>query len=181
MADLEQAIGENAVPCSGHTRRWSTPPKWPGSSKRWARSESPDDKQKAAGGPGEAAADSSSQGSMPPPRKRLFQIREGAMWMGVCNGIAAYLNVDVTWVRIAFVLGTIFSSGIGFLVYLVLMFVVPGGEHSGRSRRRLRHALQQPKSSSAAQKKTLRSSGSSTAGGASGAASSGTGIGSSAT
>ena len=48
-----------------------------------------------------------------PPRKRLFQIREGAVWTGVCNGIAAYLNVDVTWVRIAFVLLTIFSSGCG--------------------------------------------------------------------
>ena len=59
------------------------------------------------------------------PRKRLFKIREGAMWAGVCNGIAAYLNVDVTWVRIAFVLLTIFSSGVWFFVYLVLMFVVP--------------------------------------------------------
>ena len=47
------------------------------------------------------------------------------MWTGVCNGIAAYLNVDVTWVRIAFVLLTIFSSGLWFVVYLVLMFVVP--------------------------------------------------------
>ena len=47
------------------------------------------------------------------------------MWIGVCNGIAAYLNVDVTWVRIAFILLTIFSSGLWFLVYLVLMFVVP--------------------------------------------------------
>jgi phage shock protein PspC (stress-responsive transcriptional regulator) len=63
--------------------------------------------------------------ALPPPRKRLFQIREGAMWMGVCNGIAAYLNVDVTWVRIAFVLLTIFSSGLWLVLYLVLMFVVP--------------------------------------------------------
>ena len=35
------------------------------------------------------------------PRKRLFKIREGQMWAGVCNGVAAYVNVDVTWVRIA--------------------------------------------------------------------------------
>ena len=33
------------------------------------------------------------------------------MWAGVCNGIAAYINVDVTWVRIAFALLTIFSWG----------------------------------------------------------------------
>jgi phage shock protein PspC (stress-responsive transcriptional regulator) len=47
------------------------------------------------------------------------------MWAGVCNGIAAYLNVDVTWVRSAFVLLTIFSSGLWFVAYLVLMFVMP--------------------------------------------------------
>ena len=64
------------------------------------------------------------------------------MWCGVCNGIAAYLNVDVTWVRIAFVLLTIFSSGVWFVVYLVLMFVVPVRRHGRRSRRGLRHALQ---------------------------------------
>jgi phage shock protein PspC (stress-responsive transcriptional regulator) len=59
------------------------------------------------------------------PRKRLFNIREGAMLAGVCNGIAAYLNVDVTWVRIAFALLTIFSWG-GFLViYIVMAFIVP--------------------------------------------------------
>ena len=61
----------------------------------------------------------------PQPRKRLFKIREGAMWAGVCNGIAAYINVDVTWVRIAFALITIFSWGGVFLVYIVLAFIVP--------------------------------------------------------
>ena len=61
----------------------------------------------------------------PQPRKRLFNIREGAMWAGVCNGIAAYINVDVTWVRIAFVLVTIFSWGGMIFVYIALAFIVP--------------------------------------------------------
>src|SRR3984885_13912943 len=45
-------------------------------------------------------------GSSPP--RRLYRIHEGAMLAGVCNGIAAYLNVDPTFVRIGFVFLTIF-------------------------------------------------------------------------
>ena len=66
--------------------------------------------------------------------KRLYQIREGAMLSGVCTGLAAYLNVDVTIVRIAFVLLTLLTSGIWILVYLGMMLVVPfantGEEHA---------------------------------------------------
>ena len=56
--------------------------------------------------------------------KRLFKIHEGAMVGGVCNGIAAYLNVDVTLVRIVFAL-LMFAYGSGVLVYLLLMFILP--------------------------------------------------------
>src|SRR5207247_806083 len=57
--------------------------------------------------------------------KRLYQIREGAMLSGVCKGIAAYLNVDVTLVRIVFVILAILTKGVWLLVYGVMMFVVP--------------------------------------------------------
>jgi phage shock protein PspC (stress-responsive transcriptional regulator) len=50
--------------------------------------------------------------------KRLYQIREGAMLSGVCMGIAAYLNIDVTVVRIVFVLLTLLTGGIWILVYI---------------------------------------------------------------
>ena len=56
--------------------------------------------------------------------KRLYRIQEGAMISGVCNGIAAYVNIDPTFVRLAFVLLTIFW-GTGLLVYVVMAFVVP--------------------------------------------------------
>jgi phage shock protein PspC (stress-responsive transcriptional regulator) len=66
--------------------------------------------------------------------KRLYQIREGAMLSGVCTGLAAYLNVDVTIVRIAFVLLTLLTTGIWIFVYLIMMLVVPfantGEEHA---------------------------------------------------
>jgi phage shock protein PspC (stress-responsive transcriptional regulator) len=57
--------------------------------------------------------------------KRLYQIREGAMLSGVCNGLAAYLNLDVTLVRVAFVILALLTKGVWILVYAVLSFVIP--------------------------------------------------------
>jgi phage shock protein PspC (stress-responsive transcriptional regulator) len=57
--------------------------------------------------------------------KRLYQIREGAMLTGVCQGIAAYLSIDVTFVRIAFVILAFGTFGAAALVYVVLAFIIP--------------------------------------------------------
>ncbi len=48
------------------------------------------------------------------------------MIVGVCAGIAEYLGLDITVVRVAYVLLSIFSAGFpGLIVYLVLMIVMP--------------------------------------------------------
>jgi phage shock protein PspC (stress-responsive transcriptional regulator) len=76
------------------------------------------------------AAESPTDASAPAaavPRK-LYQIREGAMITGVCNGIAAYLTLDVTVVRIAFVVLTFLTGGFWILLYLVMMILVPSAE-----------------------------------------------------
>jgi phage shock protein PspC (stress-responsive transcriptional regulator) len=52
------------------------------------------------------------------------------MLSGVCNGFAAYFNVDVTIVRILFVVATLLSGGIGILVYVAMMFVIPDANTS---------------------------------------------------
>jgi phage shock protein PspC (stress-responsive transcriptional regulator) len=57
--------------------------------------------------------------------KRLYVIYDGAWFGGVCNGIAAYLDVDPTVVRVAFVAVTLLTGGIGLFVYLALMFILP--------------------------------------------------------
>ncbi|HTS18441.1 MAG TPA: PspC domain-containing protein [Verrucomicrobiae bacterium] len=56
--------------------------------------------------------------------RRLYRIHDGAMIAGVCNGLAAYVNLDPTLVRLGFVLLTIFG-GTGLFVYLVMAVVVP--------------------------------------------------------
>jgi len=85
----------------------------------------------AGGAPGPAPAGAAAAaGASPPPRaaaapRRLYQISEGALISGVCNGLAAYLGVDVTLVRVAFVAMAFLTGGAAVLAYLVLMFVVP--------------------------------------------------------
>jgi phage shock protein PspC (stress-responsive transcriptional regulator) len=63
----------------------------------------------------------------PPPAgpagkaRRLYRIPEGAMIGGVCNGLASYFNVNVTLIRILFVL----TLGLGVAWYVLMMFIVP--------------------------------------------------------
>lgn len=59
-----------------------------------------------------------------PTAKRLYKIHDGAMLWGVCNGLAAYMNIDVTIIRLVFVLVTFFY-GVGALAYLVLAVLLP--------------------------------------------------------
>lgn len=58
-------------------------------------------------------------------RKRLTRSRRDKKLFGVCGGIADYLNVDATLVRIAFVIGIIASGGPFVLAYLALAYVMP--------------------------------------------------------
>ena len=122
MADLEQAVSEKCRATLGPYKTVVSTLEVERIISEMGPVESADEKSAHAGTEGDSSGATHSAG---PPRKRLFRINEGAMWAGVCNGIGAYLNVDVTWVRIAFVLLTIFSSGLWFVGYLVLMFVMP--------------------------------------------------------
>jgi phage shock protein PspC (stress-responsive transcriptional regulator) len=130
MADLEQAIGEK---CS----RVLTPHKTVVSAAEISSIltemgpvESAEEQPAASATPDAAFTASPGPAMGAQPRKRLFKIREGEMWGGVCNGIAAYLGLDVTWVRIAAVLLTVFTSGIVVLIYFGLVFIIPYADTS---------------------------------------------------
>ena len=60
-----------------------------------------------------------------PRARRMRRIREGQEIAGVCNGLAAYSELDVDWVRTLFVLGTLITSGILGLIYIALAFILP--------------------------------------------------------
>ena len=56
--------------------------------------------------------------------KKLYRSRTGSMIGGVCGGLAEYLEVDPTIVRLGFVLLGLFS-GIGIAAYLILWIIMP--------------------------------------------------------
>jgi phage shock protein PspC (stress-responsive transcriptional regulator) len=64
-------------------------------------------------------------GLIPRRLRRLHRIRAGKQIAGVCTGLAAYADIDLTWVRTGFVIGTVFTAGIFAVVYIVLAFVLP--------------------------------------------------------
>lgn len=55
---------------------------------------------------------------------RLMRSESDRMISGVCGGIATYLGVDSVFVRLAFLV-LLFASGIGLLIYLILMVIMP--------------------------------------------------------
>ncbi len=64
--------------------------------------------------------------SAPPPthRQHLYRIRQGQRISGVCNGLAAYFGLDVTWVRLAFFAFALLW-GVTVLLYIVLVIILP--------------------------------------------------------
>jgi phage shock protein PspC (stress-responsive transcriptional regulator) len=76
-------------------------------------------------GPGTTTAGGKRTPPPEPPQKRLYRNPDGAMIAGVCNGLAAYLGIDVTVVRVLVVLAAVLTKGVGVIFYVVMMFVVP--------------------------------------------------------
>lgn len=57
--------------------------------------------------------------------KKLTRPRTGRMLAGVCAGIANYVNMDPTVIRVIYALLSIFTAFTGVIVYLILMLVIP--------------------------------------------------------
>lgn len=57
--------------------------------------------------------------------KRLSKDKKNAMVFGVCAGLANYLGLDPSLVRILTILGVIFSFSAIFWIYLLLAVVLP--------------------------------------------------------
>ena len=56
--------------------------------------------------------------------KRLYRSKKDRMIAGVCGGLANYIGIDPTLVRLLFVLG-MFAVGGTLLAYIVMMVVIP--------------------------------------------------------
>ncbi len=56
--------------------------------------------------------------------RRLYRSRSDRMIWGVCGGLAKYLDVDPTVIRLVMVL-LVFANGIGILAYIIMAVIVP--------------------------------------------------------
>lgn len=59
------------------------------------------------------------------PPKRLYRTRDDQMIGGVCGGIARYLGVDQTLVRVAAVLALVFAFPAALIGYLLAWAIMP--------------------------------------------------------
>lgn len=58
--------------------------------------------------------------------RKLTRSTTDRMFAGVCGGLAEYMDIDPTLVRIGYVLLSLFSAGFpGLLVYIILAVVIP--------------------------------------------------------
>ena len=56
--------------------------------------------------------------------KKLYKINEGKMLDGVCGGVAEYLKVDPTVVRVIWAILSVWG-GAGILAYIVCALIMP--------------------------------------------------------
>lgn len=61
--------------------------------------------------------------------KVLVRPRENRMIAGVCAGLADYLGMDVTVVRLLVAVLAVFTAGTGVLAYLIAWLVIPEEGH----------------------------------------------------
>lgn len=69
--------------------------------------------------------DDATDATTPSAPKRLYILREGEVIGGVCNGLATYFNVDVTVIRVIFVILAFATSGFWIVVYLIMLVILP--------------------------------------------------------
>ena len=113
MADLEQAIAEKCARYLGPNKTVVTGAEIETIIGEMGPVESPDASTQAEPVSGKDGP------------KRLYQIREGAMVTGVCKGIAAFFDIDVTIVRVVFVILAFVTFGAWVVAYIIMAIVIP--------------------------------------------------------
>lgn len=79
---------------------------------------------------------------VPPVQKRLVRLPSEGRFAGVCAGLAEYLDLDVTVVRLAWVILTIFPGAVigGIVAYVAAWLIMPEGTAAPGRAPRLRLA-----------------------------------------
>jgi phage shock protein C len=65
--------------------------------------------------------------------RKLYRSSRDRKLFGVCGGLAEYLAVDATLLRILLIVVAVFSAGSVILVYIIAGFVIPREPQYGNS------------------------------------------------
>ncbi|MDQ3014978.1 MAG: PspC domain-containing protein [bacterium] len=58
--------------------------------------------------------------------KKLYRSRTHKVFAGICGGMADYFSMDVTIIRLLWVLGILFTGIFpGVIIYIIAIFVIP--------------------------------------------------------
>ncbi|MFQ3663261.1 MAG: PspC domain-containing protein [Chloroflexaceae bacterium] len=72
--------------------------------------------------------------------KRITRSRGDRLIAGVASGLAAYFGIDPLFVRIGFVILSLFN-GVGLLLYLVLWLIMPNEDSLSEGRTTVEEAV----------------------------------------
>lgn len=128
IADLEQAIADRCSRCLGPHKTVITAADMEQVLNEMGPVEPAADVagDASAGAASSAAAEPTARtGSEREPHKRLYLLPEGAVIAGVCNGLGAFLGIDVNIVRVGFIVLTVLTKGAWALVYAALALLLP--------------------------------------------------------
>ena len=65
-------------------------------------------------------------------KRRLTKSSTNSVLWGVCGGLSEFFGIDVTLVRIAWILFTFFG-GSGIIAYIICAVIMPSAEAANRS------------------------------------------------
>lgn len=68
----------------------------------------------------------------PITKKFLHRSLNNKKISGVCGGLAEYLDIDATIIRLLFILITLSSFGLGLFLYVILAIVMPGEKKNNK-------------------------------------------------
>ena len=125
MADLEQAIADKCAHFLGPHKNVLNVAEIESVLKEMGPVQTDGNSASSPGASAEPQPRAAGAKGDPGAARRLYQIREGAMLSGVCTGLAAYLNVDVSIVRIVFVVLALLTQGLWIIAYVAMMLVIP--------------------------------------------------------
>ncbi|MBT9163958.1 MAG: hypothetical protein DDT24_00884 [Chloroflexi bacterium] len=76
-------------------------------------------------------------------QRRLYRSRSDRVIWGVCGGLARYMGVDPTIIRLVMVL-LVFANGIGILAYIIMAIIVPlEGSKAAQPRETMRENVEE--------------------------------------